>query len=306
MEYKTPYKIENINLTNICYTDIKSNKKKTIIYIKYENDNKLSNLVFQSPTLLNINDIIEKNNFNELDIPLVGKDNIKVNNFIKFLNDLDDKILNDAKRHSNWFNNFLKNKKTKYQKTIRNSDIYKNGIIRIKIVKSNDFETILQLNNITKINKDEIPQDSWVKMILEVYAIWVNENGFGLFIRPILISFKPKNLIDYNYQLVEDSDEIDEVIHTVNDNSIFIKAESDINNKIEISNTTSALEVPNNSNYFEELNTDEMISSSLSEYKDKLSSTSTSNSSSTTSITPNDKSSDTSINDSPNKSLQIL
>ena len=294
MDYKTPFRIDNIDINNIKYTSIKSNEKKTIVYIKYEDNNKLKNLVFQSPTLLNINNAIQKNNFYELDIPLAGKDNEKVNEFRSFLSDLDSKILNDAKRHSNWFNNFLKNNKIKYQKTTRITDnkLFKNGMLRIKIVISNDFETLLQINNKEKISEDDIPRDSWVKMILEVYAIWINDNGFGLFIRPILISFKPKNFIDYNYKLVDDSDELDDVIHTVNDNSIFIKADSAISESKEknIGNTTSALEVPNMSNYFEELPEDilDEDSSSFSNHKEKLSSTSSQiKSSSTSSIEEN-------------------
>lgn len=289
MDYKTPFRIDNIDLTNIKYTSVKSNEKKTIVYIKYEDNNKLKNLVFQSPTLLNINKATPKNNFYELDIPLTGKDNDKVNEFCSFLAELDNKILNDAKRHSTWFNNFLKNNKIKYQKTTRISDnkLFKNGMIRVKIVKSSDFETLLQINNKERISEDDIPCDSWVKMILEVYAIWINDNGFGLFIRPILISFKPKNSIDYNYKLVDDSDEMDDVIHTVNDNSIFIKAESAISetDSKNVGNTTSALEVPNMSNYFEELPEDilDEDSSSLSNHKENLSSTSSQIKSSSTS-----------------------
>ena len=289
MDYKTPFKIDNIDLTNIKYTNVKSNEKKTIVYIKYEDNNKLTNLVFQSPTLLNINEAISKNNFYELDIPLTGKDNDKVNEFCSFLSELDNKILNDAKRHSTWFNNFIKNNKIKYQKTTRISDnkLFKNGMVRIKIVKSSDFETLLQINNKERISEDEIPTDSWVKMILEVYAIWINDSGFGLFIRPVLISFKPKNSIDYNYKLVDDSDEMDDVIHTVNDNSIFIKADLSTSESggRNIGNTTSALEVPNMSNYFEELpeNILDEDSSSFSNGKDDLSSTSSQIKSSSTS-----------------------
>ena len=69
-------------------------------------------------------------------------------------------------------------------------------MIRIKIVKSSDFETLLQINNKERISEEDIPNDSWVKMILEVYAIWINKNGFGIFLRPILVSFKP--LIKFN------------------------------------------------------------------------------------------------------------
>ena len=71
---------------------------------------------------------------------------------------------------------------------------------------------------------------------------------------------------------MDDSDEIDDIIHTVNnDNSIFIKAE---NLKKEINNTTSILELPSNdSNYFEELSP----SSNTIEANDNISSTSSIN-----------------------------
>ena len=80
---------------------------------------------------------------------------------------------------------------------------------------------------------------------------------------------------------------MDDVIHTVNDNSIFIKAESVISESESknIGNTTSALEVPNMSNYFEELPEDiiDEDSSSLSNHKENLSSTSSQIKSSSTS-----------------------
>ena len=55
MSFKKPFKIEEIDLDKIKFTDIKSNSKKTIVYIKYDNGVQLSNLVFQTPSLYNIN-----------------------------------------------------------------------------------------------------------------------------------------------------------------------------------------------------------------------------------------------------------
>ena len=79
-------------------------------------------------------------------------------------------------------------------------------------------------------------------MILEVYAIWINKNGFGLFLRPILVSFKPFDKIEYNYKFIDESDNED-VINTVIDNdSIFMK-QGDIINE---SGETSILEMPYN------------------------------------------------------------
>ncbi len=253
MSFKKPFKIEEIDLDKIKFTDIKSNSKKTIVYIKYDNGVQLSNLVFQTPSLYNINKPIFKNNNYELDVPLHGKYDEKVSEFINFLELLDKKIIEEASLNHKWFNNFTKNNKIKYQKSIRESSDskYSNGMIKVKLIKSNKFQTkIMQDEEVISIK--DIEDDTWIKMILEVYAIWINDNGFGLFTRPILTSFKKDELSTYNYELVDDSDEIDDIIHTVNnDNSVFIKAN---NLKQEFNNTTSILELPSNdSNYFEEL-----------------------------------------------------
>jgi hypothetical protein len=234
---KVPYRINEIDLNNICYTDIKTNSKKTIIYIKYMDNHKLKNLVFQTPTLMSTNLIQCKNNIYELDVPLLGKETDKINRFINLLNMLDKKIIKDAKINNKWFEQYANVKTMKYQKIIRssNDDSNKNGVLRLKLLKTTDFETVVQQNN-NRINIEEINKDCWLKCILEIYAIWVNENGFGVFIRPILLSFKPCMKISYDYKLVEDSDEVEEVFETVQDNSIFIRSESEI--------TSSVLEMP--------------------------------------------------------------
>ena len=115
-------------------------------------------------------------------------------------------------------------------------------MIKIKIIKNDNFETILQVNNKETISIENIEKDSWVKMILEVYAIWINKNGFGIFLRPILVSFKPFDKIQYNYKFIEESDNED-VINTVMDNdSIFMKQDESTNDNGE----TSILEMPYN------------------------------------------------------------
>ena len=48
-------------------------------------------------------------------------------------------------------------------------------IAEVKIIKNNDFQTLVQLNNKDNINVDDIPRNSWVKMIIEVQAIWINK-----------------------------------------------------------------------------------------------------------------------------------
>ena len=161
--------------------------------------------------------------------------------FIYFLNAIDKKVIKDAKNNNKWFENFVDTKTMKYQRSIRDdmNKNNKNGVIRLRLLKTNDFETIIHNNN-TRISFNEINKDCWLKCILEVYAIWINSNGFGLFVRPILLSFKPCTRINYNYKLIEDSDDEggdDLNIDTI-DNSIFIRSENEI--------TSSVLEMPKN------------------------------------------------------------
>ncbi len=237
MSSKTPYRFNEIDINNIIYTDIKYNNKKTVVYIKYDDNNKFKNLVFQTPSMISINNIQNKNNIFELDVPLVGKEQNKIEPFIDFLNKLDKKIIRDAKNNNKWFEKFANIKSMKYQKIIRESvdERNKNGVLRLKLLKTDDFETLVQSNS-TKINIEDINKDCWLKCILEIYAIWINENGFGLFIRPILLSFTPCMKIAYNYKIIDDSeDEAETVFDTVNNNdnsSIFIRSESEITSSV--------------------------------------------------------------------------
>ena len=278
MTFKKPYKIKDINLENIKFTDIKSNSKKTIVYIKYINKTKdQTNLVFQSPSLFNINKPIFKNSNYELDIPLVSKSSEKIREFIRFLNNLDKTITTKAMENPSWFNNIINNNKINYQKTIRSSSDpkrFKNGMIKLKIINTENFETKLN-NNDRNIRVSSIQDNCWVKSILEVYAIWITQDGFGLFIRPVLMSFKLNENIDYNYELTDDSEEIDEVIHTIHDNSIFIRAEE--NNNIQpqsIVQSVSMLDnISENKNYYEEISLEDTTENTIIR-KNNLSSTS--------------------------------
>ena len=204
-----PLKISNINLSNIVYPKSRSNAVKKIILIKYNENGKLKNFVFQTPTLLNLFKPNIMNTYSEIEIALVGKEHNKVNDFIQFLNNIENKIKSDAQLHApEWFNIDDSNQTITFQKIIRESETHENGTIKIKLIKNDDFETLLQLNNSTKINNDLIPEDSWCKLILECYAVWVNSsNDFGIFFRPILVSFTPKEKDIYNYNFVDDSDE---------------------------------------------------------------------------------------------------
>ena len=247
MNLQEPFRISNIELNRIVYPKSRANQNKKIILIKYNEKGKLKNFVFQTPTLLNLFKPQPSNGYAEIEVALVGKEKSKVSKFIKFLNELEGKIKSDAQYHgSNWFDLDHDNQTINFQKIIRESEDYSNGIMKIKLIKNNDFETILQLNNNKRINYDQIPEESWCKMILECYAIWVNSNNdFGIFFRPVLVSFTPKEKDVYNYKFVEDSDDENDfdIPDTDVNNNIFMKMETNKESKNKNMESTSQLDI---------------------------------------------------------------
>jgi hypothetical protein len=229
MNSQEPYRLSNICISNIVYTNIKQTDKKKIILIKYQDKNKLRNLVFQTPTLLNINEpkLFLKDNlgYGEIEVALYNTDNTKINKLLNFFKDLSNKIINDASEHTEWFNNDLP---THFQKIVRSSDTFKNGLIKLKLLKNSNFETIIQKNNKQKIKMEMLSENTLIKMLLEVYAVWINTNNdYGVFLRPILVSCNKDN---YNYKFIPDSDEEDEEDEfpdTEINNNIFLKQSKD-------------------------------------------------------------------------------
>ena len=222
MQSKDPYKLNEINFDNIVYGKIKENEKKKVIYIKYQQKTGLNKLVFQLPTLLYNNQIFQTNDYHEIELPIICKNTNNEYYILNFFKNLNSIIIDDAKMNSNqWFGD---RNSSKYQDFIRltnpNSK-FKNGSIKLKVLKTPDFETILKLDN-KRITVNDIPKLSWCKVLVEFYAIWINDNGFGGYLRPVLFFFKELQVNDYNYHLLDDSDEIDDVHE---EESVFIKKE---------------------------------------------------------------------------------
>ena len=78
---------------------------------------------------------------------------------------MDKKIISDSKKNNKWFEKFAHIKKTngyQYQKIIRDSSDSSQEIIRLKILKTDDFETILHINN-NRASIEEINNNTKVK-----------------------------------------------------------------------------------------------------------------------------------------------
>jgi len=230
MNCQEPLKISSIDFSKMVYPKQKQTQNKKIILIKMNDKNRLKNFVFQTPTLLNINKPENANGYAEIELAFIGKEQKKVDKFIKFLNELENKLKNDAIYNAtNWFNLTGNNDTINFQKIVRESVEYKNGTFKVKILKNSDFETILQLDNSKKIKLQDVPENSWCKMILEVYAVWINSNNdFGIFLRPILISFTAREDV-YNYRFVEsDEEDEDDIPDTEINNNVFVTLDKDI------------------------------------------------------------------------------
>ena len=211
MNLQDPYRIHQIDFNNIIYQKVKVTESKKIIFLKYnDKGNKIKPFVIQCPSLLNINEPIKINNdYHDLEIPLITQEKNKSQDLIDFFEGLDQKIISDAKHNAKtWFNEFATKENIKYKKIIKESDVHNEGLLKIKIIKNLDFETLLQIDNKKRINISEIPNNSWCKMLLEIYAVVFNfkNETFSIFIRPIILAFKEKQSMKYNYKFLEDSD----------------------------------------------------------------------------------------------------
>ena len=280
MNFQEPYRIHQIDFDNLIYTKIKKTDTKKIIFIKYQDNKKQTPLVIQLPSLLNINETSKvTNDYHELEIPLITQEEDKSLLLYNFFEDLDKKIMNDAKHNSHmWFDELHNKEVIKYKKIIKESDLFAHGAIKIKIIKNNDFETMLQIDNKNRINVKNIPTNYWCKMLIEVYALVINSqtDTFSLFLRPIILSFKEKQSKIYNYKFLEDSEsEKDEMdVPDSELSNIFIKQKN--NKKSSNIDLTSSQVFINDNSILEKLN---RLSSNTSSEKMKDTSTSSSSNS---------------------------
>ena len=251
-----PYKFSEINLNKLIYSRPKQSGSKKVVLIKYNDNDKARNLVFQTPTIYNLTEPEIKKGYGEIEVALHGKERNRTDDFNLFLLKLENQVKQDAKVNaSSWFDLNEENESINFQKLIREMDGLDSGILKLKLIRNNDFETEL-INNAnnkkTKLSLEQVPCDSWCKMLLEVYAIWINTNNdFGIFLRPILIVFTPTEKKQYNYKMIEDSDsdkedefEIPDTEINDNINSNIFMSLNNIKQKIN-NNTTSVLELDN-------------------------------------------------------------
>ena len=222
MEENKIHLINQIDLTKIIYSKVNEMNDKKLVHIYYEKPGQ--RLLFQTPQLLNIFDIQKSQYFNELILPLYDC-NLKVPLLIQFLKDLDSKIIEGAKNNKNeWFKNksairyksLIKNLYTsnnqsnlsnnsnlanQYNPSKEDEKYSANGLIKLKITNG-----VKIVDNNTEIPLENLKKNNYVRLIVELYGVWVSGDVFGIYLKPVMIEQienKVMNFIDEKEDITE-------------------------------------------------------------------------------------------------------
>jgi len=216
------------NLSKIVYDipEVIDGTKKTI---KIYDTQKGKPLYIQTPELVNIFGVIKKKNYSEILLPLGG---IHALVFRNFISNLENKILKDANMNKNsWFSlnksngssvssEKINTKSVKFIPLIKEINIdatttleqtehldkCHDGIIKIKITSN----TIIKKDS-TEISADELAKNNKLRIILQIYAIWVTMtpidedktsyvSTFGIYLKPEIIEERTS----YNLSFIEE------------------------------------------------------------------------------------------------------
>jgi len=211
------------NLENLIYDDIERTTSSKIpssgpsendkLTIKMYDGKRGKPIYIQTPELTNVFGVTKKSNYYELLLPLGG---FSCLTFRQFIINLQNKILSDANENKSvWFKN---RKSVKFSPIIKevNTDVTstmghtedidkcEEGMIKIKVTNG----TIIKRNH-EEISIKELSVGKKVRMIIQIYAIWVNtENNvttFGIYIKPEIIEERNS----YNLEFIEEKVIID-------------------------------------------------------------------------------------------------
>lgn len=230
------YYPHQIDLSRIIYSDLNDAEVISQVYISYD-DPILGErpLLVYLPSLFCNDDVNvkgEKSTIFELMLCLMGKNRKEDEKIINFLKSLDKKFYEDGVEHEKlakkkkaklWFSDL---KKTRYKDIIKSHEcldfIYQNGIIKLKAIVNNNFQTKFYFKKGERILPKNIPKvfakKCYVKSIIEIAGLGINNktHTYQVFIRPhqIRVSYAPPPLpILEEYSIMDDSDE-HEMDHT--------------------------------------------------------------------------------------------
>lgn len=227
---KKIYYPDQIDLERIIYSEMDTSNEISQVYISYDDPILgLRPLLLYLPSLYCCDDVNVKGDnctIFEILLTLLGKNKEDEQKIISFFRKLDDKFYKDGIEHEKiakennaktWFNDISKAKYKQIIKTSENPDyVYQNGIIKIKGIITNNFQTKFFYKEGKRIIPKKIPKafskKCYIKSIIEVVSLGINRNSnvYQAFIRPhqIRISYgAPPVPIFEDYSIIDDSDE---------------------------------------------------------------------------------------------------
>ena len=229
-------KIKILNLSDIDIDRLdltKIDNKNGLIYIQYCDDEnrRIPCMLFIDYLYIsdNIKNINSKYISHELILPLISTNERYSDEVSLFFTQLDSKLIEDGKKNiNNWpFNS----NKIKYKMIVKNmenddSKMYENGLIKLKLINSNSFKTVVYDDDKKKIPlisyDDCITSGKYVKMIIELSSIWFKNGIYGLYMKPHQLKISNSKQFRINldiYSFNNDSDDSDDD-NNENDNII--------------------------------------------------------------------------------------
>lgn len=247
---KTPFNVKDINFESIKYTPSGNGKS---VMLRYLHNNKQNKFFVQTPELV-ISKIESDDTISTIYFDLKANSSGKVSSFINFLISLDKAIIQNARANKQWFSS----NNIKFKGLIRYEDANK-PYLKLKVRNSSIYK--LRITSDRQSEKclfSDLKSGMKVKMIVDVNGLWINNNGFGIYLKPFLIDIRE------TYDLIlNDSSEEDivdtEIVERTETNSV-MNLDTDIHNT-ETNSIVIESEIPTsvNKNDFLSKNMDELL-----------------------------------------------
>ena len=246
---KTPFNVKDINFDNIKF--IPSGNGKSIM-LRYLQNNKQNKFFVQTPEL-KISNIESDDLVTTLYFDLKTNNSGRVSSFINFLINLDKSIILNARNNKDWFSS----SNIKFKGLIR----YENSnepYLKLKVKNSSLYKLRVTSDRQSERGVfSDLKPNMKVKMIIDVNGLWINNNGFGIYLKPYLIDIRETYDLILNNSSEEDIVDT-EIVDKTETNSV-MNLETDANIVTETNSVVIESEVQVNANDFFSKNMDDLL-----------------------------------------------
>lgn len=241
---KTPFNVKDINFDDIKF--IPSGNGKSIM-LRYMQNNKQNKFFVQTPEL-KIANIESDDLITTLYFDLKTNNSSRVSSFINFLINLDKSIIQNARNNRDWFTS----SNIKFKGLIR----YANSnepYLKLKVKNSSLYKLRVTSDRQSERGVfSDLKPNMKVKMIIDVNGLWINNNGFGIYLKPYLVDIRETYDLILNNSSEEDIVDT-EILDKTETNSV-MNLETEANIVTETNSVVIESEVQVNTNVDDLLN----------------------------------------------------